>query len=119
MEKCGKHRKQQKTSETTENVGNNRKRRKQRKASETTENIGNNGKHRKQQKTSETSELELVEIWYMTVPNLSDLPSEPMVALGNHEAGAPKENNVPMTGPGKKSSKMRPGTTNTARCGCG
>lgn len=53
------------------------------------------------------------------VPNLSDLPSEPMVALGNHEAAAPKENNVPMTGAGKKSSKMRPGTTNTARCGCG
>ena len=60
MEKCGKRRKQQKTSETTENVGNNRKRRKQRKTSETTENVG------KQQKTSETSELELVEIWYMT-----------------------------------------------------
>ena len=46
------------------------------------------------------------------VPNLSDLPSEPMVALGNHEAAALKENNVPMTGVGKKSSKMRPGTTN-------
>ena len=60
----------------------------------------------------------LLDVNYI-VPNLSDLPSEPMVALGNHEAAAPKENNVSMTGAGKKSSKMRPGTTNTARCGCG
>ena len=60
MEKCGKRRKQQKMSETTENVGNNRKHRKQQKTSETTENVG------KQQKMSEMSELELVEIWYMT-----------------------------------------------------
>ena len=48
--------KMRKTSETTENVGNNGKRRKQRKVSETTENIGNNGKHQKQRKTSETTE---------------------------------------------------------------
>ena len=34
-------------SETTENVGNNRKCRKQQKMSETTENVGNNGKRRK------------------------------------------------------------------------
>ena len=47
MEKCGKHRKQWKTSETTENIGNNGKRRKQRKTLETTENIGNNRKCRK------------------------------------------------------------------------
>ena len=53
--------KMRETSETTENIGNNGKCRKQRKTSETTENVG------KQQKTSETSELELVEIWYMTV----------------------------------------------------
>ena len=56
MEKCGKHRKQRKTSETTENIGNNRKHRKQRKTSETTESVGNNGnngKHRKQRKMSE------------------------------------------------------------------
>ena len=52
--------KMRKTSETTESVGNNRKCRKQQKASETTENVG------KQQKMSEMSELELVEIWYMT-----------------------------------------------------
>ena len=39
--------KMRKTSETTENVGNNGKRRKQQKASETTENIGNNRKCRK------------------------------------------------------------------------
>ena len=44
MEMDGKMRK---TSETTENVGNNGKHRKQRKASETTENIGNNRKCRK------------------------------------------------------------------------
>ena len=47
MEKCGKRRKQRKTSETTENVGNNGKRRKQWKTSETTENIGNIRKCRK------------------------------------------------------------------------
>ena len=41
MEKCGKHRKQRKTSETTENVGNNGKCQKQRKMSETTENVRN------------------------------------------------------------------------------
>ena len=52
--------KMRKTSETTESVGNNGKHRKQRKTSETSENVG------KQQKMSETSELELVEIWYMT-----------------------------------------------------
>ena len=47
MEECGKRRKQRKTSETTENVGNNGKHWKQRKALETTENVGNNGKCQK------------------------------------------------------------------------
>ena len=55
MEKCGKRRKQRKMSETMENIG------KQQKMSETTENVG------KQQKMLEMSELELVEIWYMTL----------------------------------------------------
>ena len=40
MEMDGKMRK---TSETTENIGNNGKHRKQRKASETTESVGNVG----------------------------------------------------------------------------
>ena len=59
----------QKTSETTENVENNGKHRNwtwckhyNGKGRKTSEHIG------KQQKTSETSELELVEIWYMTRP---------------------------------------------------
>ena len=49
--------------------------------------------------------------------NSSALPSE-SVPLGNYETAA-TEKNAPMPGAAKKSSKMRPGTTNTARCDCG
>jgi hypothetical protein len=52
-----------------------------------------------------------------SIPNYSALPSEPMV---DHGTADPKENNALMPGAAKKSSsKMRPGTTNTARCDCG
>ena len=67
--------KMRKTSETTESVGNNGKHRKQRKTSETSENVG------KQQKMSETSELELVEIWYMTSHSF-----KPCIYLGHQLA---------------------------------
>jgi hypothetical protein len=53
-----------------------------------------------------------------SIGKYSALPSEPMV---DHGTGVdPKENNAPMPGAAKKSSsKMRPGTTNTARYDCG
>jgi hypothetical protein len=52
-----------------------------------------------------------------SIPNYSALSSKPMV---DHGTADPKENNAPMSGAAKKSSsKMRPGTTNTARCDCG
>jgi hypothetical protein len=55
-----------------------------------------------------------------SMANSSALPSEStgMVAPGNHETTA-TEKSAPMLGAAKKSSKMRPGTTNTARCDCG
>ena len=70
-----------------------------------------------------------------SMANSSNLPSESQVAPGNHEtalgvdcitnsSSLPSESiATPVPGAGKKISKMRPGTTNTARydiiCDCG
>ena len=48
----------------------------------------------------------------MAWANYSALPSE---STGNHETTV-TEKSAPMPGAAKKSSRMRPGTTNTARC---
>jgi hypothetical protein len=56
-----------------------------------------------------------------SMANSSGLPSESAgtVASGNHDSTTAAEKSAPMPGAAKKSSKMRPGTTNTARCDCG
>ena len=64
------------------NVGNNGKRQKQRKTSETAENVG------KRQKMLETSELELVEIWYMTAPAIHAASCCTVVVGADHVTAA-------------------------------